>query len=205
MTKAAAFVIDPVKCTVVGFVANPKIAAEKAGYNHVVQQAKDLEDLSMGTLGDLRRAFSDGALKPFENGTKRTEAAQEVYDLLLQKDIAEMIQLDAEEKAQVETQAKVKKSADASQPKERKVRDSKLQRMAAAFREQDENGHYKLWTIEELEQRCGTTGTVTKGYISILRAQNDRFVMPITKFEEVEATENTPALPVRYQYTPQVE
>lgn len=73
-------------------------------------------------------------------------------------------------------------------PKVRKVRDSKLQRMKLAFLTKDENGHYKLWSINALMDVCDTTEQITRVYISTLRSKKDRFAMNIVK-HKVKSTE----------------
>jgi len=69
-------------------------------------------------------------------------------------------------------------------PKVRKVRDSKLQRMKAAFLMKEEDGSFKQWTVKELMEKCGTTERITHVYISILRSPTDRFRIGIDKNKE---------------------
>lgn len=65
--------------------------------------------------------------------------------------------------------------------KPRKIRDSKLRKMEAAFMIQEPNGEYKKWTIEELMELSDTDKRIAGVYISILRSASDRFKMIINK------------------------
>ncbi len=71
--------------------------------------------------------------------------------------------------------------AEIKSAKPRKVRDSKLQRMAQAFKTQNEDGTYKKWSIEELMTQSGVSKKIAGVYISILRSASDRFQMQIEK------------------------
>ncbi len=65
--------------------------------------------------------------------------------------------------------------------KPRKIRNSKLQRMATAFKLKNDDGTFKKWSIEELMTQSGVSKKIAGVYISILRSQSDRFRMSIEK------------------------
>jgi hypothetical protein len=194
----SAFIINPENMSIVGFVQNAAVAAEKAGSNLVVAQAKDLESLSLQQMTDLYNKYSNkdpiGKLK-----VSKADAAAKAYGAMFcNVDTTKLVQLDKAEEQVVEkkaseqaAQAKID-AADAAQTaggakKERKVRDSKLQRMKAAFLQKDEAGNYKIYTIPELIAICGKPNDpmserIANVYISILRSPKDRFIMNIEKF-----------------------
>lgn len=168
------FIVSTSPAKIVGYVQNAEIAKEKAGDNLVVNSKEDLSSLSSE---QLIRLYSSITLSE----TQTPVSAGYVFDAMKNTDIASLVQLDKSETAAVEKSATTLVDA-----KGRKVRDSKLQRMAAAFRQQDENGAYRIWTIKELMEKCSKekdplSERIAHVYISILRAQNDRFVMNIVK------------------------
>jgi hypothetical protein len=114
------------------------------------------------------------------------EAARKVMSVLTADKFSPIITLDDNAKAAIAKTMPV----EAVEPKVRKVRDSKLQRMAAAFRELvtsgNEKGQPHAWSIQELMERCGTSELQTHVYISILRNPKDRFVMNIMKDTETK-------------------
>jgi hypothetical protein len=139
-----------------------------------VSAPDDLTVLSLGTLTTIFNSVTGESKGTFK--IAKAKAVTLVFDALKAVDVTSLIHLDkAEQKAVVEQSAKV------ATPGVRKVRDSKLQRMAGAFRSQDDAGAFKQWSVKELMEKCGTTEKITHQYISILRAKNDRFVMDIVK------------------------
>lgn len=192
----SAFIVNPETLAIVGVVQNAEAAAAQHDDNMlVIESSKDLEGLSLQKLTDMHNAFAQQVpallLNPPINKFKiaKDKAAEKVFALLGQIDLTDLVKIDAEEEKIVEDQAKITAQAEIAAPpptdangkKVRKVRDSKLQRMKAAFLERDEEGGLKKWTIKELMEKCGTTERITHVYISILRSPSDRFVMPIEK------------------------
>lgn len=187
----SAFIINAQTSSVVGFVQNIAVASEKAGQEHlVVNVAADLEGLSLQQLTDIYNNISgQPAVGKFK--VAKDKAAVKVFNTLTAVDPATLVQLDAEAEKKVEDTAKIiaqeevaaaaAAPVDANGKKIRKVRDSKLQRMKAAFLTTEEDGSYKQWTVKELMEKCGTTERITHVYISILRSPSDRFVMNIEK------------------------
>lgn len=186
------FVINTQNASIVGFVQNMEVASDKAGEHLCVNTAKDLEGLSLQQLTDLFNAYS-GVAPVGKFKVAKDKAAEKVFKLLSGLDTATLVQLDKEAEKVVEQQAEVIAQEEAKQaevqdgaaapngPKVRKIRDSKLQRMKAAFLMKDDNGNFKQWTVKELMEKCGTSERITHVYISILRSPSDRFVMNIEK------------------------
>ena len=194
MTKSTIIALNIATGSIAGFVTSKE--AVKGENLIAVTAATDLEHLDLNTLTMIYNAVTGETKSKFK--ISKIQAAAKVFAAIEQQDLAKLIQLDATEKAKV---AKVAKRAKAEKVAKRatmevvvegtvrKVRDSKLQRMAAAFRETDENGEHKVWTIKELMEKCGKAGQpltekIANQYVSILRAQNDRFVMNIVKNKE---------------------
>jgi len=154
----------------------------------VVANVADLLGFSNSELTSIYNNITGETKSTFKSA--KMENCSKVYSALEGLDISKLVQLDKAESTKVKNQAAA--TGETAQPGERKVRDSKLQRMAAAFREQDEAGNFKHWTIKELMEKCGTTEKITHQYISILRAKNDRFIMDITKNKEAKTFQYTP-------------
>lgn len=164
--------------SIAGVVANIKSIAMNDMI--AVKSAADLEGQSLDMLTTIYNNATGEQKGRFK--IAKAQAAAKVFAALEAMPVEKLIQLDPVEEKKVETQAAV-----VATNGERKVRDSKLQRMAAAFRQQDDaSGAYKQWTIKELMEKCGTTEKITHQYISILRAQNDRFRMNIVKDKEAK-------------------
>lgn len=187
----SAFIINSNNLSVAGFVQNNEVAAEKAAEGQVVVgSATDLEGMSLQQLTDIFNGVS-GAAPVGKFKIAKDKAAVKVYAALTAIDTATLVQLDAETEKKVEDTAKIiaqeevaaaaAAPLDANGKKIRKVRDSKLQRMKAAFLTTEEDGSFKQWTVKELMEKCGTTERITHVYISILRSPSDRFVMNIEK------------------------
>jgi uncharacterized beta-barrel protein YwiB (DUF1934 family) len=166
-----------------GVVANVKNVALNDAI--AVKKADDMAALSLDTLTAIYNNATGKTVGKFKIG--KAAACEKVMAALEAMDVSKLIQLDKQEQAKVDTQAKTV----AAGTGERKVRDSKLQRMAAAFRE-EKDGVYSQWTIKQLMEKCGTTEKITHQYISILRAQNDRFRMNIVKDKEAKTFQFQP-------------
>ena len=191
MTKSTIIALNIATGSIAGFVTSKE--AVKGENLIAVSAATDLEHLDLNTLTMIYNAVTGETKSKFK--ISKIQAAAKVFAAIEQQDLAKLIQLDATEKAKVAKRAKAEKVAKRAtmevvvEGTVRKVRDSKLQRMAAAFRETDENGEHKVWTIKELMEKCGKAGQpltekIANQYVSILRAQNDRFVMNIVKNKE---------------------
>lgn len=191
MTKSTIIALNIATGSIAGFVTSKE--AVKGENLIAVTAATDLEHLDLNTLTMIYNAVTGETKSKFK--ISKIQAAAKVFAAIEQQDLAKLIQLDATEKAKVAKRAKAEKVAKRAtmevvvEGTVRKVRDSKLQRMAAAFRETDENGEHKVWTIKELMEKCGKAGQpltekIANQYVSILRAQNDRFVMNIVKNKE---------------------
>lgn len=181
MTKSTIIALNIATGSITGFVTSKD--AVKGENLIAVSAATDLEHLDLNALTMIYNAVTGEAKSKFK--ISKVQAAAKVFAAIEQQDFTKLIQLDAVEKTKVEKRAKRATMEVVVEGTTRKVRDSKLQRMAAAFREvQDGTAEHKLWTIKELMEKCGTTEKITHQYISILRAQNDRFVMNITKNKE---------------------
>jgi hypothetical protein len=181
----SAFIINLQASTVVGFVQNIAVAGEKGGEHLVINVSKDLEALSGQQLTDLYNALSpDAKITKFK--ISKDKAAEKVFSLITSLDMSTLVQLDKDEEKVVETKseeiaAKEEVAAIVDGKKVRKIRDSKLQRMKAAFLSKDESDSFRPWTVKELMEKCGTTERITHVYISILRSPTDRFIMNIEK------------------------
>lgn len=191
MTKSTIIALNIATGSIAGFVTSKE--AVKGENLIAVSAATDLEHLDLNTLTMIYNAVTGETKSKFK--ISKIQAAAKVFAAIEQQDLAKLIQLDATEKAKVAKRVKAEKVAKRAtmevvvEGTVRKVRDSKLQRMAAAFRETDENGEHKVWTIKELMEKCGKAGQpltekIANQYVSILRAQNDRFVMNIVKNKE---------------------
>lgn len=219
----SSFIISVDEARVVGYVENSEAASDKADGNLIVESASNLEGLSNAQLTNLYNGLTGENRGIFK--AAKTDNAQKVFEALMAKDLADLVQLDKAEETKVDEQSQnletqetpppeappvVEQSQVAEQPpvangdapKVRKVRDSKLQRMKACFLEQDENGEYKTWTVKELMERCGKpndpmTERIAHVYISILRSPTDRFVMPISKDKEKGTFKYTPDQPTQ--------
>lgn len=153
-----------------------------------VKKAADLAEQSLAQLTTIYNNATGKTVAKFS--IAKDKAVEKVMAALEAMDVTALVQLDKTEQAKVDKKSKEL----AAQPGERKVRDSKLQRMAAAFREVDGDGSHKLYTIKELMEKCGTTEKITHQYISILRAPSDRFVMNIVKDKEAKTFQFQPKL-----------
>lgn len=193
MTKSTIIVLNMTTGSIVGTFSNIENAkaASLSPEQIVVQNARNLEILDLGTLTRIFNAVTGENKSKFK--ISKAQASAKVWAAIENQDISTMLSLDPVQVEKVKKQAKAVKKAETMEVvvdgKVRKVRDSKLQRMAAAFREQDENGQYKVWTVKELMEKCAKgnevlTEKITNQYISVLRAQNDRFVMNIVKNKE---------------------
>lgn len=151
---------------VVALVAKAPKAAEG---QLVVSAATDLHGMSLGEMTKLYNTVTGEAKGTFK--CSKAHAAEKVFAAMQTADFSALVAQDTTTKTKVERKAKVK--AANTEPKERKVRDSKLQRMAAAFREQDENGAYKVWTVEQLMEKTGAEFDVVKVYLSVLKRPTD--------------------------------
>jgi hypothetical protein len=202
----SAFIINTNTNAVVGFVQNIAVASEKAGQEHlVVNEAKDLEGLSLQQMTDMYNALS-GEAPVGKFKVAKSAAATKVFALLSKLDTTTLTQLDAEAEKVVEEKAKEIQQQEVAAAtigpdgkKVRKVRDSKLQRMKSAFLTTNEDGSYKQWTVKELMEKCGTSERITHVYISILRSPSDRFVLNIEKLP-VEA-----GTPPQFMYKPKTQ
>jgi pyruvate/2-oxoacid:ferredoxin oxidoreductase beta subunit len=186
MSKIATFIIATAG-SIVGVVANAKNI--DLGTNIAVKKAADLEGLSLVQMTAIYNNATGKTVNKFS--VSKAVAAEKTMAALEAMDMTKLVQLDAAETAKVE-----KKSKEIVVPGERKERDSKLQRMKRAFMEQDDAGSFKLYTIKELMEKCGTTEKITHQYISILRAASDRFVMNIVKDKDAKTFQYQPK-PVR--------
>lgn len=181
------FILNTATGALAGVVGNLKNYELQA--DHIaVKTPADMINLSNAQLTTIYNAITGESKAQFK--TAKTESTVKVFKAMEAADLTKLVKLDKKETT------KVQAAADG----ERKPRDSKLQRMAACFREQDSDGNYKHWTIKELMDRCGKgpddpmTDKIAHQYISILRAKNDRFVMDITKHKDGDK--------VTFQYTP---
>jgi hypothetical protein len=197
-----AYIVNSNTMSVVGYVQNVEGVDAKED-QILLNKPEDLHNLTNQQLTDLFNAMvkldkGDDAPVVAKFKTAKEQSASRVFKTLEAIDVAKLIQLDKVEEQVVEKQATevAKQQAedaafDEAQPsgngkKIRKVRDSKLQRMKAAFLTKEEAGDFKQWTVKELMERCGTSERITHVYISILRSPSDRFVMNIEKLPVVE-------------------
>jgi hypothetical protein len=169
--------------SIAGVVANIKNIA----LNDMIAVAapKDMEAMSLELLTTIYNNATGETKGRFK--IAKAAACDKVFAALEAMPVEKQIQLDKVEEKKIEAQAAV-----VATNGERKVRDSKLQRMAAAFRDMDDAGSFKQWTVKELMERCGTTEKITHQYISILRAPNDRFIMNIVKDKEAKTFQFQP-------------
>jgi hypothetical protein len=121
----------------------------------------DLEQFTDEQLTGLYNTLTNQAHAEL-TGTK-TKRAKKVFDELIAHNTASVVEQDK---------------------KKRKVRNSKLQRMKAAFLSKNEDGSYKAWSVKALMETCDTTERITHVYISTLRSPTGRFVMDITKSKD---------------------
>ena len=174
------FIINPANLSVAGLVNSVKgksVNGFDLGSNVAVKSAFDLEQFSNAQLATLFNGVTGKTVKTFS--TAKSASAAKVFAALEAVDVSTLVRLDAE------TKAKIEKAAEAGAGV-RKVRDSKLQRMAACFRESKKDGTPKQFTIAELIERCSKpddemTDKIAHQYISILRNPSDRFVIKIAK------------------------
>lgn len=148
---------------------------EKFGEAFKVSSIDDLTRLAENKLFDLCNSFTGQ-----EENLSKDELASKIFEYLNGLDISEAVQLSENQKKEI-SEAPVKK--------QRKVGGSKLQRMKAAFMEQNEDGSYKMWTVPELIKKLvgdiekaedyKKEYNVVKVYISVLKSEKDRFVMNI--------------------------
>lgn len=186
MSKAIIFIISSTM-SIAGVVANVKNANLEEGAI-TVKTGKDLEHLSLGQLTTVYNNATGKENKKFS--IAKDKAIEKVMAALTAMDVTTLVQLDAGEKGKVETAAK-------TAPAQRKTRDSALQKMKRAFLEKTADGTaFVTYTIKELMEKCGVTEKIAHQYISILRAQNDRFVMNIVKSQEAKDK------PANFQYQP---
>lgn len=181
------YILNVATASLIGVVQSVKGFELKEDQKAIANVA-DLIGFSNGDLTTIYNNITGESKSIFKSA--KMENCGKVFAALESLDMAKLVQLDKAESAKVKNQAAA--TGETAQPGERKVRDSKLQRMAAAFREQDEAGQFKNWTIKELMEKCGTTEKITHQYISILRAKNDRFIMDITKNKEAKTFQYTP-------------
>jgi hypothetical protein len=178
MTKQATFIVTTLGA-IVGVVSNPKNI--DLGENLAIRKSADMELFSLDQLTAIYNNATGETKGKFK--IAKSAAVEKVMATLEKMDVSQLIKLDADQQKKVVKQAKEKVATLVDG--ERKVRDSKLQRMAAAFREVD-GKKPKVWTVKELMEQCGTSEKITHQYISILRAPNDRFVMNIIKDKEAK-------------------
>lgn len=164
--------------SITGVVASVKNITLAEG-QIAIKKADDFakHDLSLAQLTAIYNNATGKSVNKFS--CAKAAAIEKTMAALEAMDVTALVQLDKNEQAKVKTAA-----AKSTGTGERKVRDSKLQRMAAAFRETDGDGKHKVYTIKQLMEKCGTTDKITHQYISILRAPSDRFVMNIVKDKE---------------------
>jgi len=208
------FIIDADMTKVIGYVQDQTIAAEKYPKDFCVSSLDTLAayDFSSAELTSIYNAITGETRNLFK--TSKTESMQKVWSALEALDLSALVQLDKIEEAKIEeaaleidkqeiaASAEIQPAVDqvppvVAGPKVRKVRDSKLQRMAAAFRVKDANGNYKPWTVKELMETCSKENSelserIVHVYLSILRNPKDRFVMPITKDKDTGTFVYTP-------------
>ena len=152
-----------------------------------VRKATDLEALSNPQLVSIYNTATGKSLKSFS--AAKNVNAERVFAALQEMDVTTLTKLDAGNVTKITAAAG-----------ERKVRDSKLQRVKAAFEKLDKDGNYRHLTIAKIMKECSkadseVTEKIAHQYISILRAQNDRFIMNIVKDKEAGT----------YQYQPEAQ
>ncbi len=153
--------------------------AASAGKDVVaVKTASDLEKFTNGQLANIYNSATGSNVSPFK--TSKAASAAKVFAALAAVTGTGKTTPKAKATPKAgKTTPKAKATPKATS--EKKVRDSKLQRVAAAFREIDKNGAPKQFTIADLMKKCGVTKNIAHQYISILRSPSDRFVMKIEK------------------------
>lgn len=156
-----------------------------------------VEDLASKTLGELTAIYNAATGKTVAKfSIARDKAADKVMAALTAIDLSTLTKLETEVQATAQAEAltptsdlstlgaKAEETIAEAKPKAPKE-PSKLQKMAAAFRTtMNEDGTPKRFTIQELQDICGTTEDRTHQYISILKNPKDRFVMNIAKTSE---------------------
>lgn len=192
----SAYIVNTSTMSIVGYVAS---AAEVSAVENqiVIEKPEDMDGLSLQQLTDLYNTLSKMAKGDEHKDVPKfkvakSQAIEKINGLFEKIDVSQLVQLDKKEEEVVEnkaaevTQQEVADAAAEPGKKVRKVRDSKLQRMKAAFLMKEENGEFKQWTVKELMEKCGTSERITHVYISILRSPSDRFVMNIEKLPATE-------------------
>lgn len=187
----AFYIINPASATVTGFVTSAKHVAPT---NHIMVSApEDMSEVSLQDMTNLYNSVTGKSQGKFK--IAKIEAAKKVIAAM---DVATkagtILNIDEVKASKPKTKVltkgddvtklskKAKEVIEASEPKVRKLRDSKLQRMAAAFREVRRDGSPKLFNAAELMERTDIKKeSQVSVYISILRKKTDRFVMDIVK------------------------
>lgn len=169
------YILNKALTQVIGYVGSMAVAEKIAKGNLIVAGAECLKAFSDSTLTALILS-----IEPSLEIDAKDDLSILAFETLQETDQSVFLKLDDQ-------------AVEAAKP--RKVRDSKLQRMAKAFKLQEPDGTYKKWTIEELMKHSDTTKRIASVYISILRSTTDRFNMAITKC----ATNGT------YQFTPEMQ
>lgn len=183
MAKVTTFIISATG-SITGVVANVKNIQLNDAI--AVKTGKDLEGKSLAELTAIYNAATGKENKKFS--IAKDKAIEKVMAALQAMDITKLVQLDEAEQAKIADAAKKQPA----EPAVRKERDSALQRMKRAFLEQNEDGTFKIFSIKELMEKCNVTEKIAHQYISILRAQNDRFVMNIVKNAEAKSFQFQP-------------
>lgn len=165
-----AFIVSKSLTQVFGYVEDASNATKLANGNLIVFSAECLHAFSIDALKSLFSLASDDEnMKNSLSALTIEQASEIVFNALTAATPDKFIKL--------EEQAKNK----TKEAKPRKVRDSKLQRMATAFRMTNEDGSPKSWSLEELVNHSGVSKRIASVYISILRSPTDRFKMSIAK------------------------
>lgn len=189
----AFYIVNTATATIAGFATSAKHVAPA---DHIMVSApEDMAEVSLQDLTNLYNAVTGKTQGKFK--IAKLEAAKKVIAAMDEAVKAGTIaKVDEVKVAKPQAKAltkgddvtkmskKAKEVIEGAEPKVRKVRDSKLQRMAAAFRELKRDGTPRHFTIAELMAKAGTAEPQTHVYISILRNKDDRFVMDIVKTED---------------------
>jgi len=181
MAKATTFIISATG-SISGIVANVKNIQLNDAI--AVKTGKDMEALSLAQLTTIYNNATGKENKKFS--IAKDKAIEKVMAALEAMDVTKLVQLDETEQAKLAEAAK-------KDPAPRKERDSALQKMKRAFLEKTEDGSaFKIYTVKELMEKCNVTEKIAHQYISILRAQNDRFVMNLVKDKDAKTFQFQP-------------
>jgi len=185
------FVVSQVTRAIIGVVSNVKNIDLFGNDQIIIAKAEDLHVFSNAQLTELYNNVTGETKNVFK--TSKLQSAEKVFAAMEASDLEKLILLDIKEEEKI---VEVAAALPESKPK---IRDSKLQRMAAAFRQRTESGDYKEWTIKELMEVCSKekdplTDGMAHQYISIIRSPSDRFQMPILKNKETKTYKHNPAV-----------